>query len=103
MCPGAAEVHAAVVGSDGISSHTVGTTLSYAASTGQYLLVTRSAIGNCATVATRGSINRSVPYAPSTVESVAGPAANTVGIQVRSLLQFGGTFDAQSFHAAIVC
>jgi hypothetical protein len=65
--------------------------------------VTRTPVGNCATVATRGSTDRAVPYTPSTIESVAGPAANSIGLQVRTLLQFGGTMDDQSFHAAIVC
>lgn len=44
-----------------------------------------------------------MPYTPSTVESAAGPAGNTVGLQVRTLLQFGGDLDSQSFHAAVVC
>jgi hypothetical protein len=103
MCPGAADVHGAVVAADGITARSFNSVLSYRTDTGQYDLVTRAPIGDCATVATRGSTNRAVPYTPSTMESVPGPAANTIGIQVRTLLQFGGTLDDQSFHAAVVC
>lgn len=103
MCPGTANVAGAVVGANGMTSRSFGSVLSYEASTGQYVLVARDSLAGCATVATRGSTTRAVPYAPSTMESVAGPAANTVGIQVRTLLQFGGNLDEQSFHAAVVC
>jgi hypothetical protein len=65
--------------------------------------VTARSLASCATVATRGSVDRQVPYTPSTVEVTPGPAASTVGIQVRSLLFFGGVLDNQSFHTASVC
>jgi hypothetical protein len=103
MCPGAANVSGAIVGADGMTPRSFNSVLSFRSATGQYDLVTRSSVANCATVATRGSTTRAVPYTPSTVESVAGPAANTVGLQVRTLLQFGGNLDDQSFHAAVVC
>jgi hypothetical protein len=44
-----------------------------------------------------------VPFTPATVEIRWGPAANTVGVQVRDLLFFGGDLINQEFHAAIVC
>ncbi len=44
-----------------------------------------------------------MPSTPATVEIVPGPASNTIGIQVRDLLFFGGNLDNQSFHAAAVC
>jgi hypothetical protein len=44
-----------------------------------------------------------VPFAPATVELVAGPAANTIGIEVRDLLFFGGARANAAFHAATVC
>ncbi|MBO0881526.1 MAG: hypothetical protein J2P17_14540 [Mycobacterium sp.] len=103
MCSGAPNVSGAKIGANGITGTSFNSMLSYQGSTGQYLLVTRNDITNCATIATRGSINRAVPFSPSTTESVAGPAANTVGVQVRNLLFFGGGFDSQSFHTAVVC
>jgi len=39
----------------------------------------------------------------ATVEVVPGPARNTIGFQVRSLLFFGGNPENESFHTAIVC
>ena len=44
-----------------------------------------------------------MPFDPATVEITPGPAPNTTGIQVRSLLFFGGTLASESFHAALVC
>lgn len=103
MCSGAPNVSGAQIAANGITARTFNSVLSYQSSTGQYLLVTRKNITNCATIATRGSTTRAVPFNPSTTESVPGPAANTVGIQVRTLLFFGGNLDSQSFHTAIVC
>jgi hypothetical protein len=54
-------------------------------------------------VATRGSTNTSVPFAPTTVETTPGPETNTLGIGVRDLLFFGANPDNQSFHVAAVC
>jgi hypothetical protein len=54
-------------------------------------------------VATRGSINATVPFTPATVEIVAGPNSSSIGIQVRKLLFFGGALTNQSFHGALVC
>jgi hypothetical protein len=76
---------------------------SFRASTGEYTLVTNVDISACATVATRGSVDTSVPFAPTTVEIVSGPAPYTVGIEERSLLFFGGAVADEAFHAAIIC
>jgi len=103
ICPGAASTHVAVVGATGLATRGSALTSSYLSSTGQYAVVTNKDLSACATVATRGSVNTSVPYTPATVEVVPGPASNTVGIQVRDLLAFGGNLNSQSFHAAAVC
>jgi hypothetical protein len=71
--------------------------------TGRYTLTTNRNLSTCSAVATRGSVNTTVPFTPATVEIAAGPNASSVGIQVRSLLGFGGGFVNQSFHAAIIC
>jgi hypothetical protein len=67
------------------------------------VVTTHKTVTSCATVATRGSVNTAVPFDPATVEVVPGPASNTIGFQVRSLLFFGGNLENESFHTAIVC
>jgi hypothetical protein len=103
VCPGAADASFAVVNATGLPTRGSKLTSSYESATGQYTLVTSKSLAACAEVATRGSVNTSVPYTPATVEIVPGPAANAIGIQVRDLLGFGGNLDSQSFHAATVC
>ena len=60
-------------------------------------------ISACATVATRGSADTAVPFNPGTVEIVPGPTNNSIDIQVRQLLFFGGALNSLAFHAASVC
>ena len=103
MCPQTPNVLAALVSKTGIMTRGSANIATFEGATGQYTLVARGGVNACATVVTRGSLNTSVPFTPSTVEWVPGPATNTVDIQVRQLLFFGGAFDAQSFHAAVVC
>lgn len=103
VCPTAANTHIAVVNATGIPARGSALTSSFTSSTGNYTLATSQALAACATVATRGSVNTSVPFDPATVEITPGPAANTTGIQVRSLLAFGGSLAAESFHAATIC
>jgi hypothetical protein len=103
ICPSAARTKIAVVNATGIPSRGSALTSSFSTSTGQYTLVTSQALPGCAAIATRGSVNTSVPFDPATVEITPGPAANTTGIQVRSLLFFGGNLASESFHAAMVC
>jgi hypothetical protein len=105
ICPSATDAHFAVVNASGLPARASSLTSSYNASTGQYAMITSASLASCAEVATRGSVNTSVPYTPATVEIVPGVtgAVNTIGIQVRDLLNFGGGLDDQSFHAAAIC
>lgn len=103
LCPGATGVSGLAVRSDGVAVRSFGDALSFRAATGQYTVVTRTDVSRCATVATRGSVTRAVPFAPSTVEIAGAPAPNTVSFQVRDLLAGGGALSDQSFHAAVVC
>jgi hypothetical protein len=103
ICPSAASTYIAVVNATGIPARGSALTSSFSAATGQYTLATNQALTACAAIATRGSANTSVPFDPATVEITPGPAANTTGIQVRTLLFFGGNLAAESFHAATIC
>ncbi len=78
-------------------------TRSFSLTSGQYTLVTNRPLSACAAVATRGSIDTAVPFDPATVEIVTGAARDTVGLQVRQLLFFGGNPASESFHAAMIC
>jgi hypothetical protein len=42
-------------------------------------------------------------FNPATVEVKPGPAANTIGVETRELLFFGGALNNQAFHSAFVC
>lgn len=66
-------------------------------------MVEGTTIGNCATVATRGSVNKSVPFFPTTVELIPGTAPNTIGLELKELLAFGGSRFNEAFHAATFC
>lgn len=103
ICPTAASVKVAVVAANGLISRGSPHTRSFSPAPGQYTLITNRPLSACAAVATRGSIDTAVPYDPATVEIVPGPAPNTVGIQVRQLLFFGGNLASESFHAALIC
>ena len=103
ICPTAAHVKIAVVAANGLRSRGSSHTRSFSPAPGQYTLVTNRSLSACAAVATRGSVDTAVPFDPATVETVPGPASNTVGIQVRQLLFFGGNLASESFHAALVC
>ena len=92
-----------MVNATGIPARGSALTSSFTSSTGNYTLATSQALSACAAIATRGSVNTSVPFDPATVEITPGPAANTTGIQVRTLLFFGGNLAAESFHAAAIC
>jgi hypothetical protein len=103
VCPGAASTDFAVVNANGIPARASALTSSYQTGTGSYIMTTGHNLSGCAEVATRGSVDTSVPYTPATVEIVPGTASNNIGIQVRDLLAFGGNLDNQSFHTAAVC
>jgi hypothetical protein len=103
ICPNAPQSAAMVVMPNGFPQRGSALTSSFNSATGEYTIVTNGDVSACATVATRGSVDTSVPFAPSTVEIVAGPANNTIGIEERNLLFFGGDLFNEAFHAAIVC
>lgn len=103
VCSSNANTNIAVVNTSGIPSRGSALTSSFNASTGEYRVVTRRIISNCATIATRGSVNTAVPFEPATVELVPGPTGNTIGIQMRNLLFFGGNRLSRAFHTAMVC
>jgi hypothetical protein len=104
ICGGAPKTHVAVVKDTGLIRRGSALTSAFKSATGKYAVVTSAVINpSCATVATRGSVDGAVPFTPATVEIVSGPATNTVGIQVRNLLFFGGAFINQAFHTATVC
>jgi hypothetical protein len=94
----------AVVEDSGLIKRGATLTGSFRPTAGEYVIVANTTVlPNCATVATRGSVNASVPFTPATVELIAGPATNTRAVQVRELLFFGGALTNQDFHAAVVC
>lgn len=103
VCPTAISTHTVVVKASGLPSRGSSLTSSFLASTGNYVLATNVSLSACTVIATRGSVSMAVPFTPSTVEVTSGPAANTTGIQVRTLLFFGGGLDNQAFHAAAIC
>lgn len=103
LCPSAPKTRVAVVGSNGLLNRGSAFMASFKGAPGKYTLVTNKDVSACATVATRGSVDGAVPYFPTTVEVIPGPAPNTVGLDVRNLLYFGDTPRDESFHAAIVC
>lgn len=103
ICPSAASTRIAVVGANGRISRGSRHTWSFSLAPGQYTLVTSRPVSACAAIATRGSVDTSVPFDPATVEIVPGATRNTVGIQVRQLLFFGGNLASESFDAALVC
>jgi hypothetical protein len=103
LCPSRLKTLVAVVGADGISVRGDASLSSFRSATGKYTLVTNKDVSGCATVATRGSVDDAVPYSPTTLEIVPGPAPNTVGIDERTLLFFANDPFDEAFHAAIVC
>jgi len=103
VCPDTGNGQVAVVRSDGVIIRGSALTSTYRADTGRYVMVTNRSLVRCATVATRGSTQASVPFNPATVEVTGGPAFNTVGIEVRELLFFGGDLTNEAFHMVSVC
>jgi len=102
ICPGTSSARLAVVKASGIAQRASTGTSSSRPSTGSYLVANNLNISQCATIATRGSVNTAVPFAPATVEIIPG-ASNAFGVQVRQLLFFGGALANQAFHGAAIC
>lgn len=103
ICASTTDARYAVVKASGAKQRGSTGTTSAKSSTGNYTATFNRSANTCAAVATRGSVNTAVPFSPATVEMVAGPNASSIGVQVRSLLFFGGALSNQAFHAAIVC
>jgi hypothetical protein len=103
VCPNAASTKILVVRDTGLAKRGSPLTSSFNSSTGNYVFVTNQSVTGCTMIGTRGSVDKSVPFSPATVEITPGPAANTSGIQVRQLLFFGGALANQAFHAAGIC
>jgi hypothetical protein len=103
VCASAPQARVAVVQADGIANRSSDFTASFTGSVGNYVVATDRDLSECATVATRGSVDQAVPFSPATVEIVPGPAPNTVGVQLRELLFLGGALLKEAFHAATVC
>jgi hypothetical protein len=103
VCPAAANTKVAVVNASGLPARGSSLTSSFNSSPGNYVVATNRNLARCAAIATRGSTNTAVPFDPATVEITPGPAANTVGVQTRQLLFFGGHPINEAFHSALVC
>jgi hypothetical protein len=103
VCPTAANTASAVIGTDGIVARASKLTSSLRVGTGSYQLVAGRSLVGCSTVGTRGSVDAAVPFSPATVETTAGLSPNSVGIQVRQLLFFGGGLLDEATHVASIC
>jgi len=103
ICPAATNTKVSVVNATGLPARGSSLTSSFNSSPGNYVVATSRALAGCAAIATRGSTNKAVPFNPATVEITPGPAVNTVGVQTRELLFFGGNPSNQAFHSALVC
>jgi hypothetical protein len=104
VCSSAPGTRFAVVNASGLPSRASTLTSSYNATKGAYVVSTNANVSaSCATIATRGSVGTSVPFAPATAEIIGGPAVNTAGIEIRDLLFFGGARNNAAFHAATIC
>ena len=103
VCPSAVSTRVLVVMANGLPVRGSSLTSSFNSSTGNYVFATNLSLAACTMIGTRGSVNKSVPFSPATVEITPGPAPNTSGIQVRQLLFFGGGLTNQSFHVAGIC
>jgi len=103
VCPNAKSTKPLVVMANGLAKRGASLTSSFDLSTGNYVFVTNVSLAACTMIGTRGSVDKSVPFTPATVEITPGPVSNSSGIQVRNLLFFGGGLINQAFHAAAIC
>jgi len=103
VCPNAAATKVLVVRDIGLPQRGSGLTSSFNGSTGNYIFATNVNLTGCTMIGTRGAVDKSVPFTPTTVEITPGLAPNTMGIQVRQLLFSGGGLTNQAFHAAGIC
>jgi len=103
VCPNAVSTKVLVVNNVGLARRGSALTSSFNMSTGNYVFVTNQSLAPCTMIGTRGSIDKTVPFNPATVEITPGPVPNSSGIQIRQLLFFGGGLTNQAFHAAGIC
>jgi hypothetical protein len=103
ICSNAMNTSEIVVNANGLPARGSSLISSFNASTGNYVIATGQSLAACTFIATRGSVNKAVPFSPATIEITPGPAVNTQGIQERQLAFFGGALTNQDFHAAAVC
>ena len=102
ICPAAKNAKISVVDTNGMPARGSALTSAFNTTPGEYTS-RRIAPSGCAAIATRGSVNKAVPFDPATVEITPGPAANTIGVETRSLLFFGGDPTSEAFHTALIC
>lgn len=103
ICTNTPKTHIAVSAANGIPQRAAAATATFRTGLGRYQLVSNQSLPACAVVATRGSVDKAVPFSPTTLEIAPGLAPNTMQIQERSLLFFGGANADQAFHVAAVC
>jgi hypothetical protein len=103
ICPQAPGAQFAVVNSNGIAIRSSASTTTSHVSTGRYAVASSQPIAKCATVATRGSTDMSVPFTPTTVEVIPGSTSAAAGIELRALLFLGGDLEDEAFHSATIC
>lgn len=104
VCPTAVNTKSLVMGSNGIPVRGGKLTSSFRAEPGFYGYATNSNIATCATIATRGSVDKAVPFNPATVEVLrTGYPVNALGIQTRNLLGAGGALADNAFHVVTFC
>ncbi len=103
VCPTSQQSPFAVVRAPGGRFRGSSGTTSSRTSLGLYNVNLGRNLSACAVIATRGSVNTSVPFTPATVELAPGANANSTQVQVRDLLFFGGNLIDQAFHVAAVC
>lgn len=103
VCDSAANTKNAVIKADGMPARGSTLTSTFRPTTGARMMVTDRPITSCATILTRGSIDRSVPYTPATVEVNGTGHPNTASLNIRSLLFFGGSQIDEAIHAAVIC
>jgi hypothetical protein len=93
----------AAVRSDGLAQRGSALTSTFSSSTGRFTMASNRDLTQCAWLATRGEAGTAVPFTPTTVEIVRGPARNTVSIEQRNLLFFGGALANKAFHVVATC
>lgn len=102
VCP-AGNFRIAAVRADGTAQRASSNTGSFSPNTGNYTVATDRDITQCAWLATRGETGTAVPFTPTTVEVIGGPAKNTLIVRERDLLFFGGAVANQAFHFVAAC